>query len=381
MLNKLLLSLYAAADGSGEWSQFLSEWAEATEGENAVFFTQNFDDDTVGTFLTHQMDPAIFEAYSDYYAGINVFMKNEDKLPSGTAVVGQHLYPDDKLVKSEFYNDWMRPNDMFHTMGGVILRDGSWCSKISLLRSKLAGCYTDYQFELACEIMPHMYRAVKTFNTLGSVGALHNASLEILELLPLAALAVDHSGRVIFTNGRADKLLSRADGLRIDADSRICALNVAESDALNNLIGITAEFQNMISLRKSNTLSISRSTSPVSYEVQVSPLRADEYKWLPNPPRALILVSDPLESSSPTDHQLVDAYGLTPTEAKVVELIVNGLAVKQVATKLGIAELTVRQHLKGIFRKTGAVGQTDLVRKVLVSTLIFNRKEDGESSL
>lgn len=381
MLNKLLLSLYSAADGSGDWHQFLSDWTTATNGGCAAFFTQNFDDDSVGAFVSHQIDPEVFQAYSEYYSGINVFMENEDLLPSGSAVVGQHLYPDDKLVKSEFYNDWMQPNNMYHTMGGVILRDGAWCSKISILRSKLAGCYTDKEFELACEIMPHMYRAVKTFNTLGAIGTLHTASLEILEYLPLAALAVDSNGQVIFTNRRADEILSRMDGLRIDKDSHITALKKQDAQALKMLIGKTTEFENLADTRSSNTLLISRVDTSVRYEVQVSPLRADEYKWQINPPRALILISDALESSSPTNHKLVDAYGLTPTEARVVELVVNGFAVKHIATTLGIAELTVRQHLKGVFRKTGARSQADLVRIILTSTLVFSQNSNPRSAL
>lgn len=376
MISQILHTLYAAADGSGEWETFLSEWTTATGGGCAAFFTQNFDNDEVGTFVTHQMDPQVFVSYSEYYAGINVFMQNEDRLPSGTAVVGQHLYPNDLLVKSEFYNDWMLPNNFFHTMGGVVVKDGSWCSKISVLRPKLDGCYSDAQFELACEIMPHMFRAVKTYNTIGSLGALHNASHSAFEQLPLAAVLVDRYGKVLYTNGKADDILSRSDGLSIGADLMITTHAQADQRLLDSLLANNTCIDAITNNNVSNRVRIRRKNNQLPYDVFVSPLRAKEYQWLYNQPGALILIADPLQPNSPSNRSLVEVYGLTPTEARITVQIVNGLTVKQVAGKLNISELTVRQHLKSIFKKTGANGQTDLVRKMLTSTLVFGNDDN-----
>ncbi|MEZ7124288.1 response regulator transcription factor [Nonomuraea sp. AD125B] len=56
-----------------------------------------------------------------------------------------------------------------------------------------------------------------------------------------------------------------------------------------------------------------------------------------------------------------DWYGLTPRERQVLELLCRGAAPKQVARVLGVSAHTVHDHLKALFRKTGAGGRDELM--------------------
>ncbi|HEY9234983.1 MULTISPECIES: helix-turn-helix transcriptional regulator [Phenylobacterium] len=57
---------------------------------------------------------------------------------------------------------------------------------------------------------------------------------------------------------------------------------------------------------------------------------------------------------------LRDRYGLSAKEAQVVLHLTEGGAVSSCAEALGVAESTIRSHLKAIFRKTGANRQAEL---------------------
>ena len=60
---------------------------------------------------------------------------------------------------------------------------------------------------------------------------------------------------------------------------------------------------------------------------------------------------------------LVSAYeSLTAREKQVFPLFTTGLMYKQIAAKLGIAEITVKVHRANITRKMGARSRADLVR-------------------
>jgi DNA-binding NarL/FixJ family response regulator len=59
------------------------------------------------------------------------------------------------------------------------------------------------------------------------------------------------------------------------------------------------------------------------------------------------------------------AYSLTPREACVAELVLRGLSNKEIAARCCISELTVKDHLKHIYRKTGAHQRTALLARVL----------------
>jgi DNA-binding CsgD family transcriptional regulator len=63
--------------------------------------------------------------------------------------------------------------------------------------------------------------------------------------------------------------------------------------------------------------------------------------------------------------ELQRRHGLTRMEARVTARLADGLSVKDIAAALRIRVSTVRTHLKSAYSKTGARGQTDLIRLVL----------------
>jgi DNA-binding NarL/FixJ family response regulator len=58
------------------------------------------------------------------------------------------------------------------------------------------------------------------------------------------------------------------------------------------------------------------------------------------------------------------AWGLTPRQERVVELLLTGATNKQIAYALRCAEVTVENHLTGVYRRSGANSRTDLVCRV-----------------
>lgn len=53
---------------------------------------------------------------------------------------------------------------------------------------------------------------------------------------------------------------------------------------------------------------------------------------------------------------------MTPEEARILELLVQGQANKEIGRMLGIEEYTVKYHVRGIFKKLGAKNRTQAVK-------------------
>jgi DNA-binding CsgD family transcriptional regulator len=61
---------------------------------------------------------------------------------------------------------------------------------------------------------------------------------------------------------------------------------------------------------------------------------------------------------------LMSSYGLTDRERDVVELVLAGNSTNEIATALFVSPLTVQNHLKNVFEKTGVRSRRDLVAKI-----------------
>lgn len=63
------------------------------------------------------------------------------------------------------------------------------------------------------------------------------------------------------------------------------------------------------------------------------------------------------------------AYGLSPREREIVELVVRGVSNRKIAATLYISEYTVQDHLSNIFDKVGVRGRQALVKHLYLGSI------------
>ena len=86
-------------------------------------------------------------------------------------------------------------------------------------------------------------------------------------------------------------------------------------------------------------------------------------------PVAIAYLSGDRWSQADRCEQLVELFGLLPSEARLAWAIAQGIPISEAAANLGITVETARNYSKKIYAKTGARGQAELVRIVLTSVL------------
>lgn len=95
------------------------------------------------------------------------------------------------------------------------------------------------------------------------------------------------------------------------------------------------------------------------------------------PPSSKLAV-DPLATYPPLpldkEHwqAVVNAMGISKQQAKVVELVLRDLGVKEIAVVLGLGEGTVKDYLKRIGSRTGTRGRMQLAMYVMTLSLQVN---------
>jgi DNA-binding CsgD family transcriptional regulator len=186
------------------------------------------------------------------------------------------------------------------------------------------------------------------------------------------------SGRLLFANDAAQQILESQDGLMLDDDGQLAA---GIGDGMSTAEGQT-KFSTMLAtaqMRSGLTVSVSRPSGKLPLTLTMRPARPESI-----PPgysevdTVLVLIHDPESTLHVGYAELRELYGLTPTEARLANLVMQGKTIEECTGLLGIRRSTVKMHLRNLYGKTGIQRQSELVSLMFKS---FGSIRCGRASL
>lgn len=376
-LAALINLIYEAACDPTRWPEFLRAFACAVDGRGTLIYSHNFETMDASTASESGFPNAVvgfdsaFLSSLEHYNHVNVWAQNEALLEPGQPVTGSMLYPERELPKTEFYNDWLRPQDYFHAIGGIILRDGPWAMKFSSLRSRRSGDFSPEEIRLYQALLPHLARAAHIQRRFAFLQNLSNSSLAVLDTVPAAVMLLDASARALHNNAAARAELRRADPFRLGPSGEICirgpshvqaAVRTAIAAALDPAWSVKERLPTVaqVSRRNGEALSVQALPLPQSHDVR---RRTVISQRLP----ACALVAHGVACRIPAVglQLLRHMYALTPAEVQVAAAIAEGETIKRYAERRRISPNTAASQLKRVFDKTGLRRQSELVRWLL----------------
>lgn len=192
-----------------------------------------------------------------------------------------------------------------------------------------------------------------------------DAAFDALNHLPLGVVLIDGDQRSIFVNIRGKEIMNRKDGLFIDSNGLLHATQHSEDLDLRNFIREAAQTGAGWGSQPGGAMTVSRRSGNRPFSIIVTPLQAKDLAIRNRIPAAAVFLSDPESGLDAADQILNRLYSLSPAEARLALLLLQGKRLDEAARELHIAPSTVRSHLKRIFLKTGTNRQSDLIRLIL----------------
>lgn len=107
----LVPRVYEAATHPEAWDLLLEELARRMHGVNPSLFLASQAADASVLERAPSLDPAWRRAYDDHYHQIDVRRNALQRRPEGTVIAGHALVPNEVFVRSEFYNDFLKPQE------------------------------------------------------------------------------------------------------------------------------------------------------------------------------------------------------------------------------------------------------------------------------
>lgn len=388
-IGRLVAGVYDAALDSARWPGFLQMAASTFRADTAVIWTHDFqnseaDFDRSGSNLSAFVgfDASSLDAYANHYSYHNVWAANEAGMPEGKTVTSSMLYPDTLLPNTEFYNGWLRPLDLFYSLGSIVVKRKTRAVKMSFLRSAQAGCYAEPELTVFDQLMPHLQSAVALHSKLHHLEVLASTAMAALDAMADGVILLKCDGSFLHANRLAQEFLIKPGTLKISASGVVHAA-VASSDAiLQLLIRRAVKTGTGSGVAPGGTLSLS-STGNSKVRVMVVPLPAQSSPFGERVSAAIFCCD--LGSGSAGNGCFAEAlertYQMTPSEALLTQALVNGQSLKEFARSRQVSINTARSQLRAATAKTEAKRQADLVRIVLTGPAVLMSRRSSPKDI
>lgn len=352
----LIGDIYDAALDVGQWPRVLERLARGFGSASAHLSTEDFAM-TEGRLISFGTDPAYAQRYADYYARCNVLWQHMVRRPLDRVMTNRTIMPMDELRRSEFYNDFLRPQDGEEILISVALPQADRATTLTLWRPERLGAWESQHMTALAALTPHLRRALRVNQSTRDLRTAHDLASEALHRLDHGVIFAGAQAQVLFANRAAEAMLADAGGLRLER-RRLAARRASDTAILRRLIAAAAQ------AGTGGSLVIARDERP-SLMVLVTPAGAETCRLMPDRPGAILFIKDLEHPARPSLTAFVQHFGLTPAQAALAREMMRGEGVAAVAARLGIAYTTARTHLLQIFQKTETRRQAELVRLML----------------
>jgi DNA-binding CsgD family transcriptional regulator/PAS domain-containing protein len=357
----LIAQIYESATEPALWSPFIRTVARTAEARTGVIYQSDLRAGTARMLCAHELDRSLQPEYERYYNTIDVFQSRALRLSTSDVSSTHKLILDSELERTEFYCDFLRPLGIFYATGGVVAHEDGMAAIFGVQRDRGDGPFDDSTEQWLNDLAPHIRRALHIGRRLEVLDRAAGSVLDAFAAWTDAVLLVDGTGRILFLNPAAERLLA---AIPLAPRGRVADSPLPAARLLLDMIAAAAACAD----GKRGGEGSGGCVLPVNGRMVAAtalPFRAPAP--VPGTTRAVALVSFRVHAADGALQALARRYGLTAAEARLWRELLAGKALKAIAGKRGTSVETLRIHLKNLFRKTGVHRQSELMRLGLMN--------------
>ncbi|TXK30951.1 helix-turn-helix transcriptional regulator [Ottowia sp. GY511] len=352
--------------------------AHLQHAQRALLFTPATAPQAGGFVMAHDIPEAMIAEWGTRYLAHDLWTTEAQRIGAihdGNVMLGTQLVPDEQLVRSVFYREFLSRLNIRRMCTSVVFAG-------TVARLPMTACaiyrgseYDDFDAS-HCHLLQltarHLSQALGAMLQLRDTEFRLATSLQGLDRLTVGVLLLGQRGEALFANRSALALLSRGRGLSLRAghplQDGIGWLQAADDRSHTALhAGIRAALANdpLQPTHFSHGLRIARGSATGELVVQIVPVIEQDPVWGMLQPGALVFVTDAEQTPRLDASMLQRLYGVSAAECRVAQELLHGDTLQDVAQRLNLGENTVKSHLRQLFAKTGTHRQPQLVRLLL----------------
>jgi DNA-binding CsgD family transcriptional regulator len=236
--------------------------------------------------------------------------------------------------------------------------------RLRLVRLGDAPAFTEEDRARLESIVPLVNNALKLYGAYTHNSFIEEFYEELLGSMDIASVILNAKLEVLSANKQAKQILTSRDGVFLRRKSLRCSHSSDQQkldDACHDLVGTAGDDEQA---RHTRSISIGRTSSESKWDVHIRIVEKQDVVFGEGGPELVLLIQGPVRDCAPSQSRLIEMFGITPAEAKLVAHLVDGLTLTAAAEALGVSRNTARAQLSSVFTKTGVNRQNQLVKLV-----------------
>jgi len=351
---RVIQDLYGAAMGRVPWAKAFDRLCTHTDTRCITLDTYDMDAHA-GEVLASNLAPhPAIEEYNRTFGQRNVLIETAyRKMRAGRAFRATRFVRMCDFEKTDLYNTVYRALGIRHVAGFALDANPRRVAQFSLIKPADGGDFSDADMQQLRELGPHLQQAWAGYSHLANLEASLTTLTRLWNRFDHAVMVLDPRMKLQFANRAAEALLAEGrcwyarNGYLKSCDSS-CKASLGK--AVQEILGGQQGFYSIAGPD-------SQQNGP-----NVTLYRLDDE-------RVALLASDPNRSTADFRTGLQRCFGLTPTEAELVNALLAGESLRQFADLRRICYETARTHLKNAMAKNDWRRQSEMISSVLRSLL------------
>jgi DNA-binding CsgD family transcriptional regulator len=358
--------IYQAAVAPECWPAFLDGLREELGLASVHLVFRRVSDGDRGIIASRGIDEGFDDVYRSYFYQLNPWHPYPADAQEGQVLLNRCALTRSELERTEFYNDWMRPQGIAHPFTAFLYNaaPGEPLSVLGGFREESSGPLRGQDLDPVRSLVPHLQRALVVHSRVQGAELRADAAVEVLDRICGGVILLDERGRLLAANRAAERILALSDGLVLGRDGP-SASTAEQTGELRRAVAGAARTGARKGEEAGAVLRLARPSGRPALEVVVTPIRIESSPLFDREAAAAIFVAGPDAPVDGPPQRLRQLFGLTPVETEVASRLVKGMDLAAIGDDLGITIHTARGHLKQLFAKTGTHRQPELVGVLL----------------
>lgn len=358
---RLIASLYEGLTDRAGWQDFVEGLGRALGAQALDVVTEDHAARCARSYGSVGFDPAYRESYDPDYVGANPWIRTGLRADKPAVRCSPEI-DGPGLEQTDYYRNWLQPQDLRYAMGTMLRRDGPRLTLVSAMRARRCGPFPVASRHLLARLAPHLRTAMDLTERFEGVRGERDMALSALDAQAHGILLADRHGRVLQLNRQAEVLLPEGGALFVGREGRLVCRSMALHRRLEAALARACRADGHGADPASLLLVEREGAAPLRLKVQPFVERSGA---LPVTRQcALLTLLDLSAHALPGEWVLRQALGLSPAECRLALALARGEPLAAHAAASGIAPSTARTLLKRAMAKTGARRQSELVRQV-----------------